>query len=1183
MKRLFIVLAMLAIMPSVWAVPVFNMPTVRIQPNGDTVHLFVSGDEYYHRLHDANDYTIVQNPATGYWVYADSVHWRNTVGGENRWDVVATDYVVGVVNPATAGLNPSIGVDRETWLELQHRYDIPKNIASQPKTSGTNHGTMNNIVVFIRFSDETEISTAFSTIDAMFNDSSATSTSMYSYFKKVSYNKIFIPTHYFPTPNGNSIISFQDSLPRSYYMPYDATTNPNGYQNDNESRNREFSLLERAVNYINANYPVPTTINLDMDNDGKVDNICFVVKGTYTGWSDLLWPHKWSLYDRYVYINGKRVYTFNLQLEGSGSHYFSSSTFCHEMFHSLGAPDLYRYDVGSNVSGVGSWDLMCSNSTPPQHMSAYMKWKYGNWLDSIPQITVPGTYTLHSLGDDSYDNCCYKIAAQEPHQWYVLEYRDNTERFETALPGRGLLIFRIDDRYHGNASYDGVNTFDEVYLFRPGALNDSTNGTLSQAYFSGNTSRTQFTPNTNPYPWLTNNIIDTTIAITNVTSPGITISFTYNDLRGCRKPMDLAAGGINGTSAHLSWSGNAGNYRIQYKVAGTSGNGTTVTTSSPWYNLTGLALNTSYQWRVQGVCSSTDNSSYSDWESFTTTSCYVPVYDTIGSSDTSLYFLPLNTYYNYSYSQMIYTAAEMGGALNISKIAYNYEGSNQLSSKTDCIIYMGNTTQSSFSGTAMSNFVPFSQLTKVYEGPIVCTQGWNEIVLDTVFAYNGTDNLVIAIDDNSGDYDGSSYKFYCSSTGSNYRSLTYYSDSYNPDPTASSFSGSKSRRLHRPDIMFNGCPQNIVNTYTVTVSANNASYGTVSGGGSYDESSQATITATPATGYQFSHWSSNGTTITQNPYTFTVSGNRSFVAYFTPIAYNVSASVLGGGTVTGTGSYNYGSQATITANASTGYQFSYWISDGDTITQNPYTFTVTGDRSFVARFVQTVCNVGAMAVGGGSVSGSGSYTYGTQATLTATPFNHYHFLYWVCTLTGDTVSTNPYIFTVNGDISYTAYFEIDRHSVQVQSSDITAGQAWFVVNGSDEHLNDGTFDYGTWITLYALPTADNGVIHYQFDGWNDGSADSIHVVQVSGDMQYVASFSGHEVGISEVGNGITVSVDYRTITVYGADGRHIVLYDVLGRPLSQAEGMATNTFVVDRPGVYLLKVENVPTFKLLVR
>lgn len=1098
---------MVASISTLCAMPVFNMPTARIQPNGDTVHIFVSGDEYYHRLHDAEGYTIVQNPRTGYWVYADTLHM-----GTDRWEVVATNHIVGTVNPATVGLHPNLGVDRETWLEKQQRYDIPKSIGSSPKTSGTNHGTMNNIVVFIRFSDETEISTAFSTINAMFNDSTATATSMYSYFKKVSYNKIFIPTHYFPTPNGNSIVSFQDSLPRSYYMPYDATTNPNGYQNDTESRNREFSLLERAVNYINTYYPVPTSLNLDMDNDGKVDNICFVVKGTYTGWSDLLWPHKWSLYDRYVYINGKRVYTFNLQLEGSGTHYFSSSTFCHEMFHSLGAPDLYRYDVGSDVSGVGSWDLMCSNTTPPQHMSAYMKWKYGNWLDSIPEITVPGTYTLHSLGDDSYDNCCYKIAAQEPHQWYVLEYRDNTERFEVALPGKGLLIYRIDDRYNGNASYDGVTTFDEVYLFRPGALNDSTNGTLSQAYFSGNTSRTSFTPNTNPYPWLTNNIIDTTFAITNVTSPGTTISFTYVDLRGCRQPMELAADNISGTSAHLTWSGNAGSYRVQYRVAGSSGNGTTVTTTTPWCNLSGLTLNTTYQWRVQGVCSSTDNSSYSEWENFTTASCYVPVSDTLASSDTSLYYLPVNTYYNYTYSQMIYTAAEMGGAMNITKIAYNYAGNNPLTSKNNCVIYMGNTSQSSFSGTTMSAFVPFGQLSKVYEGSLNCVQGWNEIVLDSVFAYNGTDNLVIAIDDNSGDYDGSSYRFYCTTTGSAYRSLTYYSDNNNPDPTGTSFSGNKSRRQQRPDIIFNGCPQTIVNIYTVTVTANNPAYGSVSGGGDYEESTQVTLTATPVTGYQFNYWISNGDTLTQNPYTFTVDGNRSFVACFSPIMYTVSATTVGNGTV----------------------------------------------------------------------SGTGAYAYGSIASLMATPSENHHFHCWTDSQ-GDTLYVNPHTFTVMGDAAFTAHFAINRHHIDVTSSDVTAGTAWFTAEGTEGTMTDGTFDHGTVLLLYARTNPDNGGLHYQFDGWSDGNADSVRVMQLTADMSLSAQFSSTPVGLLVVDGGVTVTVNNRTLVVTGAEGKKIALYDVLGRPLSQTEGKAVTRFTVTHPGVYLLRVEKDQTYKIVVR
>ena len=41
------------------AVYVEKMPVMQIQPNGDTLHFFVTGDECYHRYHDADGYTIV--------------------------------------------------------------------------------------------------------------------------------------------------------------------------------------------------------------------------------------------------------------------------------------------------------------------------------------------------------------------------------------------------------------------------------------------------------------------------------------------------------------------------------------------------------------------------------------------------------------------------------------------------------------------------------------------------------------------------------------------------------------------------------------------------------------------------------------------------------------------------------------------------------------------------------------------------------------------------------------------------------------------------------------------------------------------------------------------------------------------------------------------------------------------
>ena len=337
------------------AVYVENMPTTQIQPSGDTIHMFVTGDECYHRFHDAQNYTIVQAPS-GWWVYAL---------GDSEKGVRPSAYPVGTVDPATLGVKPGISISRDEWLQRRHAWDIPEQYRrAVPKTSGRNHGDFCNLVIFIRFADDTPYSRPLSNIDQMFSDSStATVSSVYNYFKHASYNKIFIRTHYAPTPDGDSIRSYRSPHPRDYYRPY-TEANPIGYTNYRERSNREFELLVSAVNYINDSAPVPTSYNLDCDNDGYIDNVNFVVKGAATGWNDLLWPHKWSLYGRDVYINGKQVSTFNFALEGSGSDYFGTSTFCHEMFHSLGAPDLYRYNRDDEISPVGQWDLMATNSKP---------------------------------------------------------------------------------------------------------------------------------------------------------------------------------------------------------------------------------------------------------------------------------------------------------------------------------------------------------------------------------------------------------------------------------------------------------------------------------------------------------------------------------------------------------------------------------------------------------------------------------------------------------------------------------------------------------------------------------------------------------------------------------------------------------------------------------------------------
>ena len=145
-------------------------------------------------------------------------------------------------------------------------------------------------------------------------------------------------------------------------------------------------------------------------------------------------------------------------------------------------------------------------------------------------------------------------------------------------------------------------------------------------------------------------------------------------------------------------------------------------------------------------------------------------------------------------------------------------------------------------------------------------------------------------------------------------------------------------------------------SYTVSVSNSPSSGGTVTGGGTYNHGEQATITASPATGYAFVNWTEGGSIISTNAsYTFTVNSNRSFQANYSQNTYTVSVSnnPSSGGTVTGGGNYNHGEQATITASPAAGYAFVNWTEGGSIISTNAtYTFTVNSNRSFQANYSQ---------------------------------------------------------------------------------------------------------------------------------------------------------------------------------------------------------------------------------------
>ena len=253
----------------------------------------------------------------------------------------------------------------------------------------------------------------------------------------------------------------------------------------------------------------------------------------------------------------------------------------------------------------------------------------------------------------------------------------------------------------------------------------------------------------------------------------------------CFVPALLPPSNISPAGATISWTppatAPAQGYEYYYSTVNTAPIATTVGTSTmaSTANIGPLVAGTTYYWWVRSVCSASDKTAWVAGDPFTP--------GQIGSGTATTSNLPVYSCFGYNYSQQIYTAAEVTGAVGtnqvITKIRFkvNSPAANQ-SVYNQWVVYMGNTTQTNFATT--TSWVPFSQLNQVYTGtlPNMVAGTWVEITLNVPFIWDGVNNLVIAVDENVPNYScTASWGGYTAGTN---RGMLYYSDGTNPDPAS---------------------------------------------------------------------------------------------------------------------------------------------------------------------------------------------------------------------------------------------------------------------------------------------------------------------------------------------------------------------------------------------------------------
>ncbi|NJD11321.1 MAG: hypothetical protein FIB01_13095 [Gemmatimonadetes bacterium] len=226
-----------------------------------------------------------------------------------------------------------------------------------------------------------------------------------------------------------------------------------------------------------------------------------------------------------------------------------------------------------------------------------------------------------------------------------------------------------------------------------------------------------------------------------------------------------------------------------------------------------------------------------------------------------------------------------------------------------------------------------------------------------------------------------------------------------------------------------------IKTYTIAASVNPAGGGSVTGTGTVNHGATVTLTATPAANYSFASWTEGGSVVgVDQTLTFTATANRTLVANFNlkPLR-SLTVNGLGNGTgnVAGTGiactisagsatgdcaeNVYGGSAFTLTATPIASSNFIGW-SGACTGAGTCSVSTTDGNKTATAQFDLKTFTIAASVnpAAGGYTSGSGTYNYGSSASVRAYNYTYYTFDRW--TEGGSLVSyNNPYTFSATAN------------------------------------------------------------------------------------------------------------------------------------------------------------------------
>ena len=237
----------------------------------------------------------------------------------------------------------------------------------------------------------------------------------------------------------------------------------------------EALMIDEIARKLNEAYPSYDGAQLDLNNDGIIDN--FMIIPSVTSQNQFT-PHS-STGGNTSSFAGRKIGAYNV-IENRTSAalptgMFDIHTAAHEYIHTFGIPDYYRSSyqyAGSGENPVGIWDPMGVPGQRPWPL-AVTREAIG-WTTVNEKPAADNSYVLYDAA--AAYNDADKVQAlkfytpMSASEYFVVEYRkagssSDKKSLDQGAPGDGLIVYRVNPSLKDEGNLQGK---DYIYVFRPG-------------------------------------------------------------------------------------------------------------------------------------------------------------------------------------------------------------------------------------------------------------------------------------------------------------------------------------------------------------------------------------------------------------------------------------------------------------------------------------------------------------------------------------------------------------------------------------------------------------------------------------------------------------------------------------------------------------------------------------------